>query len=62
MKHLEKVPNDSVDDWTVHKDVDDSYYWFSHKLKRSSKEPPTKGWTKGYDGKWRGPPRKRDEL
>ena len=63
MKHLNKIKNHEVDDWTVHIDVDDSVYWFSRMLKRSVKEPP-EGWKKSEKtGKWIPPPRKpRDEL
>lgn len=61
MKHLRKIKSDDVDDWTVHKDVDDTYYFFSRTLKRSQKEAP-KGWTKTSAGMWKAPPRKRDEL
>ena len=61
MEHLSKIPSHKVDDWSVHKDVDDSFYWFSRSLKRSQREPPP-GWKKDSNGKWVGPPRTRDEL
>jgi hypothetical protein len=61
MKHYNSIPNDKVSDWTIHKDVDDSMYWFSRSLKRSTREPP-KGWTKDKSGNWVAPPRNRDEL
>ena len=50
--HLSKTPSHAVDDWTIHEDVDGSFYWFSRLLKRSEREPP-KGWTRGKDGKWK---------
>ena len=59
--HLNKIHADEVDDWSLHTDVDDSKYWFSHTLRRSQREPP-KGWTKDAKGNWKAPPRKRDEL
>ena len=61
MKELNKVHSDKVNDWTIHTDVDDSQYWFSRTLKRSQREPP-KGWKKDDKGKWKAPPRQRDEL
>ena len=61
MKHYNSIPSDKVSDWTLHKDVDDSVYWFSRSLKRSTRDPP-KGWTKDKSGGWVAPPRVRDEL
>uniref|UniRef100_A0A7S2NBV4 WW domain-containing protein n=1 Tax=Haptolina brevifila TaxID=156173 RepID=A0A7S2NBV4_9EUKA len=61
MEHLQKISSDKVSDWTIHTDVDDSHYWFSRSLKRSVREPP-QGWTKDEKGKWKAPPRQRDEL
>ena len=61
MEHLSKIHSDKVEDWTIHTDVDDSKYWFSRSLKRSQREPP-KGWTKDKDGKWKAPPRRKEEL
>ncbi len=61
MKRLNKIPVSEVHDWTLHKDVDESVYWFSRTLKRSVRDAPT-GWTKGPDGEWKAPPRDRDEL
>ena len=61
MRHYNSIPNDKVTDWSIHKDVDDSMYWFSRSLKRSTREPP-KGWTRDKSGTWVAPPRVRDEL
>ena len=49
--------------WSVHKDVDDSEYFFSRALKRSEREPPA-GWTKDSKGKWQPPEkcRRKEEL
>jgi len=59
--HLNKIPSHEVDDWTIHKDVDDSMYWFSRSLRRSTRDAPA-GWTKNSAGEWKAPPRRRDEL
>lgn len=61
LEHLNKLPADKAKDWTVHEDVDGSFYWFSRSLKRSVRDPP-KGWTKNSRGKWVAPARQRDEL
>ena len=61
MKYLNKIKSDDVDDWTIHEDVDKTFYWFSRTLKRSQREAP-QGWVKDAKGKWKAPPRKRDEL
>lgn len=60
-KHYDKIHSDDVEDWTIHEDVDKTFYWFSRSLRRSQREPP-KGWTKSAKtGKWLPPPRKKKE-
>lgn len=57
MKHLNKIHKDHEEfecSWTVHKDVDDSIYFFSRLLKRSEREPP-KSWRKNDMGEWQPP-------
>ena len=56
---MNKIPDHKVKDWTLHKDVDDSVYWFSRMMKRSTRDPPA-GWTKDKNGEWVGP--SKDEL
>ena len=56
MEYNNKVPDDQINDWTVHEDVDKSFYWFSRIYKRSTRTPP-KGWKKDAQGKWKGPVR-----
>ena len=65
-KHLNNIPTEKISDWTIHKDVDDTYYWFSRRARRSQREPPP-GWVKKEgvkkNGGWLGPkPPPRDEL
>ena len=60
-EHLDKTPDEKINDWTVHEDVDGSFYWFSRSHFRSIRKPPP-GWTKDSKGKWKAPPIRRDEL
>ena len=61
MESLGKKPDSTAKDWTIHKDVDDTFYWFSRSLKRSVRDPPA-GWTKDSKGGWVAPKVIRDEL
>ena len=48
---LDRLQPGHSDVWTVHKDVDDSVYWFNKARMKSVKEPPP-GWVKTTDGSW----------
>ena len=48
---LDRLQPGHSDVWTVHKDVDDSIYWFNKARMKSVKEPPP-GWVKTTDGTW----------
>ena len=46
---LDRLQPGYSDSWTLHKDVDDSVYWFNKARMKSVKEPPP-GWMKTADG------------
>ena len=48
-QELEYLQPGYSDSWSLHKDVDDSVYWFNKQRMKSVKEPPP-GWVKTADG------------
>ena len=49
---LDRLQAGYSDEWTIHKDVDDSFYWFNKAQMKSQKEPPP-GWAKDASGEWK---------